>query len=233
MYNVFSSCFGDANNPLKILCFVLVSFITAGDFEFYKINGKYYDTGSIQQFLIKTLHVAMPCSVDSAAIAGMIDLLRVQGSFALSARYAICFEMCSGSKNLDPMDPNLEYPQISHYVEIGNVFEESLLSLIGKGGITSLEGLEIRKQLVRKVISELSRLHSIKGSHSAIKFLAKSFVSFDIEDGDLSKFVNATVNAFFDNDLLHSARIFFENAKGSFGLCVTTSMDSYRQVSTN
>ena len=113
------------------------------------------------------------------------------------------------------------------------VFEESLLSLIGKGGITSLEGLKIRKQLVCKVISELSRLHSIKGSHSAIKFLAKSFVSFDIEDGDLSKFVNATVNAFFDNDLLLSARIFFENAKGSFGLCVTTSMDSYRQVSTN
>ena len=219
------------------MLFTPISFIISGDFEFYKINGKYYDTGSIQQFLIKTLHVAMPCSVDSAAIAGMIDLLRVQGSFALSARYAICFEMCSGSKNLDPMDPNIEYPQISHYVEIGKVFEESLLSLIRKGDITSLEGvsasIDVRKQLECKVISELSRLHSIKGSNSAMNFLAKSFVSFDIEDGDLSKFVNATVNAFFDNDLLHSARIFFENAKGSFGLCVTTSMDSYRQVSTS
>lgn len=214
-----------------------ISFIISGDFEFYKINGKYYDTGSIQQFLIKTLHVAMPCSVDSAAIAGMIDLLRVQGSFALSARYAICFEMCSGSKNLDPMDPKLEYPQISHYVEIGKVFEESLLSLIRNGDITSLEGvsasIDVRKQLECKVISELSRLHSIKGSHSAMNFLAKSFVSFDIEEGDLSKFVKSTVNAFFDNDLLHSTRIFFENAKGSFGLCVTTSMDSYRQVSTS
>ena len=219
------------------MLFTPISFIISGDFEFYKINGKYYDTGSIQQFLIKTLHVAMPCSVDSAAIAGMIDLLRVQGSFALSARYAICFEMCSGSKNLDPMDPNIEYPQISHYVEIGKVFEESLLSLIRKGDITSLEGvsasINVRKQLECKVISELSRLHSIKGSNSAMNFLAKSFVSFDIEEGDLSKFVKSTVNAFFDNDLLHSTRIFFENAKGSFGLCVTTSMDSYRQVSTS
>jgi hypothetical protein len=219
------------------MLFTPISFIISGDFEFYKINGKYYDTGSIQQFLIKTLHVAMPCSVDSAAIAGMIDLLRVQGSFALSARYAICFEMCSGSKNLDPMDPNIEYPQISHYVEIGEVFEESLLSLIRKGDITSLEGvsasINVRKQLECKVISELSRLHSIKGSNSAMNFLAKSFVSFDIEEGDLSKFVKSTVNAFFDNDLLHSTRIFFENAKGSFGLCVTTSMDSYRQVSTS
>jgi len=219
------------------MLFTPISFIISGDFEFYKINGKYYDTGSIQQFLIKTLHVAMPCSVDSAAIADMIDLLRVQGSFALSARYAICFEMCSGSKNLDPMDPNIEYPQISHYVEIGEVFEESLLSLIRKGDITSLEGvsasINVRKQLECKVISELSRLHSIKGSNSAMNFLAKSFVSFDIEEGDLSKFVKSTVNAFFDNDLLHSTRIFFENAKGSFGLCVTTSMDSYRQVSTS
>lgn len=227
---VFGTCF------YLIRCFLLISFIITGDFEFFKINGKYYDTGSIQQFLIKTLHVPMPCSVDSAAIAGMIDLLRVQGSFALSACFAICFEMCSGSMNLDPMDPKIEYPQVSHYVEIGKVFDESLLSLIEEGGIVFLEEVsasrDMREKLVCKVINELIKLNSVKGSRSAIKILAESFVSFDIEESDLSKFVRATVNAFFDNDLLHSTRIFFDNAKGSFGLCVTTSMDSYRQVST-
>ena len=166
----------------------------------------------------------------------MIDLLQVQGSFALSACFAICFEMCSGSMNLDPMDPKIEYPQVSHYVEIGKVFDESLLSLIEEGGIVFLEEVsasrDMREKLVCKVISELIKLNSVKGSRSAIKILAESFVSFDIEESDLSKFVHATVNAFFDNDLLHSTRIFFDNAKGSFGLCVTTSMDSYRQVST-
>ena len=52
----------------------------------------------------------------------------------------------------------------------------------------------------------------------------------DIEQGDLGRFVRATVDAFFDNDLLHSMRTFLENAKGSFGLCLTTSMDAHRQV---
>eukprot|EP00984_Skeletonema_dohrnii_P032422 scaffold26540_cov94-Skeletonema_dohrnii-CCMP3373.AAC.1 len=40
-----------------------------GDFEFYKIGGKYYDCEAIQDWLVKTLHVPMPATVDSAAIA--------------------------------------------------------------------------------------------------------------------------------------------------------------------
>jgi len=68
------------------------NFITHnGDFEFYKVNGEYHDTEAIQDWLTRTLHEPMPCTVDSAAIAGMIDLLKCQGCFALSARYALCF----------------------------------------------------------------------------------------------------------------------------------------------
>ncbi len=47
----------------------------SGDFEFYKIRGKYYDCEAIQEWLVRALHVPMPATVDSAAIAGMIDLL--------------------------------------------------------------------------------------------------------------------------------------------------------------
>lgn len=32
----------------------------------------------------------MPSAVDSAAIAGVVDILHTQGCFALSIRYAIC-----------------------------------------------------------------------------------------------------------------------------------------------
>src|SRR6056300_18328 len=62
-----------------------------GDFEFYRINDKFYDTETIQNWLTKSLNSPIPSPVDSVAIAGMIDLLRTQGSFSLSIRYVLCF----------------------------------------------------------------------------------------------------------------------------------------------
>ena len=46
-----------------------------GDFEFFKVNGRYYDVEVVQQWLEKVLDTRMPATVDSAAIAGVIDLL--------------------------------------------------------------------------------------------------------------------------------------------------------------
>lgn len=227
-----------------------------GDFEFYKINGKYYDTEAIQKFLVKTLAVPMPATVDSAAIAGMMDLLRVQGSFALSARYAICLGMGDGSVDMNPMDSSIEYPTIKQYEEIGKVFETALNEMVDERRIESLEEFslkdeeqinqcinsssrssnryilqgDLRDHLVKKIKRHVWELAESKSEmNSAFTALVK-FVSLDIEMGSLEKFVRATVNAFFDNDLLHSMRIFLENAKGSFGLCVTTSLDAHRQV---
>ena len=218
-----------------MLCLIALAF--SGDFEFYKINGKYYDTEAIQSFLVRTLKVPMPATVDSAAIAGMMDLLRVQGCFALSARFAVCFKMRDGSIAINPMDPSLQYPSVSHYEEIGKIFEKGLNELVKEKDIKSLEYISssggLREELVNKVKGELVNLSSAKvlqqGIQSALNALT-NFVSMDIEQGDLGRFVRATVDAFFDNDLLHSMRTFLENAKGSFGLCLTTSMDAHRQV---
>ena len=66
-------------------------------------------------------------------------------------------------------------------------------------------------------------------SNSIVSCL-NDFVTIDEEGGNLDRFVKATVDAFFDNDLLNTVRIFLQNAKGSFGLCVTTSLDAHRQV---
>ena len=38
------------------------------------------------------------------------------------------------------------------------------------------------------------------------------------------------MDAFFDNDLIASTRMFLKSARGSFGLCVTSSLDAHRQV---
>jgi hypothetical protein len=69
----------------------------------------------------------------------------------------------------------------------------------------------------------------MKGSHPVVSCL-DNFVTTDEECGNFDQFVKAAVNAFFDNDLLNTVRVFLQNAKGSFGLCVTTSLDAHRQV---
>lgn len=204
-----------------------------GDFEFYKIGDKYYDTEAIQTFLVKILKVPMPATVDSAAIAGMMDLLRVQGSFALSARYALCFHV-----GANPMDKSVEYPSVVHYEEIGKVFEKALDEMVTKSNIKTLEEIssstELREELANRIQSALSELQASDNtkSNGSLMALSKVLPMNDIEEGSgsVGKFIRATVTAFFDNDLLHSMRVFLENAKGSFGLCVTTSIDAHRQA---
>jgi len=56
--------------------------------------------------------------------------------------------------------------------------------------------------------------------------------SLDLGDGPtaLETFVSAAVDGFFDNVLFHATRLFMANARGSFGLGVTCSLDSSRQM---
>ena len=216
-----------------------------GDFEFYKVNGKYYDVEILQRWLETTLGARMPATVDSAAIAGVVDLIRTQGSFALSARYALCLEL--GESKVDP-DPAVPYPVFVEYEEIGGIFEGELSRILLTG--KSLEDLSCnaceRENLTTEVVASLRQILDTVptvgsflndsssrfrggGATSAFSTLAR-FVNCSIENGSLKTFVHTTVDAFFDNDLLHTSRLFLENAKGSFGLCITTSMDAHRQV---
>jgi hypothetical protein len=55
------------------------------------------------------------------------------------------------------------------------------------------------------------------------------FVAGPAEKGRLA-FCAAAVGAFFDNDLLQATRYFLKRATGSFGLCVSCSLDAHRQV---
>ena len=55
-------------------------------------------------------------------------------------------------------------------------------------------------------------------------------LGLDEESGALGEFCTAAVDAFFDNDLIRSTRMFLKSARGSFGLCITSSLDADRQV---
>ena len=52
---------------------------------------------------------------------------------------------------------------------------------------------------------------------------SKDCLGLDLEV-DLVSLCRTAVDAFFDNDLMHTMRMFLADAKGSFGLCMTSSM---------
>ena len=70
MYNMYSFVSSSASNPctrprrLGLECYITHN----GDFEFYKVNGKYYDVEVVQQWLEKVLGVPMPATVDSGEL---------------------------------------------------------------------------------------------------------------------------------------------------------------------
>jgi hypothetical protein len=59
---------------------IVENFITHnGDFDFYDLNGMSYGLDSVQSWLEHVTSYEMPSAVDSAAIAGMVDILHSQG----------------------------------------------------------------------------------------------------------------------------------------------------------
>ena len=54
--------------------------------------------------------------------------------------------------------------------------------------------------------------------------------SFSHSDSRLFAFCMATVNAFFDNDLFQATKEFLKNAKGSFGLSTSSTLDAKHQI---
>lgn len=192
-----------------------------GDFDYYMVNGKTYDLDLVQIWLVATTGCLMPASVDSAAIAGVVDLLRTQGCFGLSARYAICFGLPT-SKITDNVQ---DFPSYDHFEKIGEVFEQVLTEMLKGTKFENIcENPTSRNSFAQRVVSKLE---------SSFKHLVKPIEKYltDQEDGaSLQAFSLATIDAFFDNDLFFTTKTFLKNAKGSFGLCVTSSLDAHRQV---
>ena len=174
----------------------------------------------------------------------MIDLLRTQGSFALSLRYALCLTLPTSKVEAVP---TVSYLTIEECEEIAETFESALNELLVSQSLEDITSdVQKRKELTTTIIHSLCNNLEVlstntdktglsrasgqnRGAFFAMGKLSK-FVSFDVEDADLSKLVQSTVDAFFDNDLLHSTRLFLQDAKGSFGLMVASSADAHRQV---
>ena len=210
------------DSPLKIY---VENFVTHnGDFEYYDLNGTHYELETIQKWLEIATGSKMPTVVDSAAIAGMVDLIRCKGSFALSCRYVTCLGF--PSSRIVTIDEWL--PPEDEYYRMGLLFEEALHDFqmtypISLNAIS--DNVSYRETLARKATEKIN--------HRNNRQLKESFanqIKSEEERCGAYSFARATVDAFFDNDLLNTVKIFMKNASGSFGICVMSSLDAHGQL---
>ena len=197
-----------------------------GDFEFFDLNDTSYDTDTVMNWLEIALECNKPAYVDSAGIAGMVDLIRCQGCFALSIRFAVCLGLPT-SKITDAKSTKL--PIMKDYKNLGTLFEEALAEYQSQYPI-NIE--DIRSSLSHRVALCDLTVKKLLVNQGGLEVFSKYFKDLDSEmiDIGITKFVKTVIDAFFDNDLLQTVKYFMFHAKGSFGLCVMSSLESHRQI---
>jgi hypothetical protein len=204
-------------------CRSVSNFVTHnGDFDFYVVNGKTYDLEVIQMWLVQVTGSPMQAPVDSAAVAGLVDILRTQGCFGLSARYAVCLGLPTSKIRVDAQSKS--FPQYSFFEQVGLVFEDVLAQMLKTATFEGIAGSpRVRQSFAQRVVSKL------EGRRETLVQPIDNYITDEEGGASLVVFCEKTIDAFFDNDLFTTTRMFLKNAKGSFGLCFTSSLDAHRQ----
>ena len=205
---------------------LLENFVTHnGDFDAYEIQGRSYALESVQAWLEEVTSYEMPSAVDSAAIAGMVDILHCQGCFPLCIRYAICL----GLKTSKIGDSTPMLPTYLDYTNLAQFFETALDQQLKQTGhkLSYIAAAPEERGYLESLIISILALE-LQENGALIPFAP--FLT-DIEGGaTVPKFVRCVVDAFFDNDLFWTVKTFLHNARGSFGICVTSSLSAHRQL---
>mmetsp|Transcript_30276 Transcript_30276/g.93696 ORF Transcript_30276/g.93696 Transcript_30276/m.93696 type:complete len:670 (+) Transcript_30276:129-2138(+) len=184
-----------------------------GDFDFFELGGRARDLGHVQNLLELVTSERRPTTVDSCAVAGVCELIRCQGCWPHALRYGFVF----GPPRPWGLPDNAPKPWV--YERAGavcaGVFEAHRAA--ADGDLATLASPAGRASLVTGIAAALLGTEDGK--------------ALDDHDGrGLGAVARAAVDGFFDNDLLRTAVIFLEGAKGSFGLCLTNSLDAHRQL---
>lgn len=199
-----------------------------GDLDFFKINGQHFDLHTVQKWLELATGHDMPATVDSAAIAGLVDVLRTGGCFGLSLRFALLVGSSASTIKIDA-----PLPTYDSYESLGMEFEAALKHFCTERTCT-LSDLKtdtyLRSDFTEHVADNLpngSRFQS-----SPLKAYLSDSVS--VEDAlhgiSVHELIEVTINAFFDNDIYGTTKLLLRDSVGSFGLMVTTSAEAQRQI---
>lgn len=232
------------------------SYITHnGDLDFFTVHGITYALSDVQRLLSKLLGRPMPSDVDSACVAGLLDLLRTQGLWLASVRYGYLFGALDGAGGLgERIDRLASAAQLSILASVFEAEWESVLrsrdtaatwlsersrnageSHASDAHASDLEfGRESecarRLRLIgvhrQQMIScMLRRLSEVDTAESALPLPGLSHRA-----AALHRLVETAVQAFFHADLLRAGVELMAGAHGSFGLVLSHSLDAERDV---
>ena len=187
-----------------------------GDLDFFEIHGQVHPLGDVRQLVEDATKKPCPAPVDSVVVAGLIELLRTKGIWQLSLRYALLFRT-------PHRDVHSSVPS-----ERALAFASHTFSLIFEAMIKSKRHVEIGSPAFRMALSDKA-VKLLPGSSALLGLELNDIAEDDPESPigmeQLQALATATVDAFFDNDLLYSVQEFLRCARGSFGLSVTCSLD--------
>ena len=117
------------------------------------------------------------------------------------------------------------FPPYSHFEQVGMVFEDAFEEKLKTSSFAMICDQDVLRQTLAANVVTL-----LEAQYEVLIGPLSQFLT-DHEGGSgLFNFVIKTIDAFFDNDLLQTTKTFIANAKGSFGLCVTSSLDANRQL---
>ena len=121
-------------------------------------------------------------------------------------------------------------PSLQQYGSIGAKFEDALQQILTKR-VCTFRQLSL-SSAARKTLAEvvLSNFSSTPITDLTMLTLSQCLDDDDEEGAGLPHFIRGTIDAFFDNDLLMATKMFLASAKGSFGICIISSLDARRQV---
>jgi hypothetical protein len=185
-----------------------------GDLDFYEWHGTVYPLDDVFTLLEIFLGCSRPAPVDSAGVAGLLDLLRTKGIWMASVRYGYVFGGLASAGNL-----MAQLGQLWSAATLSSVtasFEKVWQGVVTSGAAMSSSGLQ--QAMVEAMLAKLPTLDLQLPSGCKDKTAAGK------------QLITAAVGAFFEQDLLAAGQQLLAKAEGSFGLCLSTSLDAANEI---
>ncbi|MEO0835502.1 MAG: hypothetical protein AAFY16_05840, partial [Cyanobacteria bacterium J06642_3] len=190
-----------------------------GDFDGWNIFNQEIDYATLGLWLERVLHTPNATKGDSPKIAGMMDLLVTQGMWypsvrlayqqAIATSIAAAFDDQQPVKNAPHNAPSQK--DLNTWAEIfEGIFADDIFPLkYSDHSKLTPEYLKSSTDLQQSLIQALKNHHSTANWTEAQR----------------TNFIQFVLQAFFENDLYRATQIFISQAKGSFGLVTTSTLE--------
>ena len=181
------------------------------------------------QILVALLYNGLPAQVDSMCIAGLLDLLRTKGVWFLSVRYGLIYGGLRTAGNLAALAKKGGLWPKAVMTQVADAFEKEWSALVAtKNAISQTDDepitiASLRTEFIAAATPPISALLAeapgcaLPGSSGGSEAAARAFIQ-------------ASVDAFIDQDLYTAARQLLAKAKGSFGLGLSHSLDASNEL---